>query len=817
MRTCPSEREWNDFLDESLDDEQRFGLREHLTGCVRCQSVLDRLSEPAGIAQPCAAGAPNLGSARALQLGGAETPQIGAGSSAVELPPRLMDRLRDIVKTTPQRERVALSATLGHGDRLGDFVIESELGRGGMGVVYRAWDATLRRAVALKLVHRAGGDAARFTREAEAAARVRHDHVVPVLTAGLAPSGDAFLVMPLIEGLTLRQLIERDKVLPPKLAAEYARQIADALGAVHAAGLVHRDVKPGNVLVDRADGRAKLTDFGLARDDDHTTRSSTIAGTPEYLSPEQVKAPGTVDARTDVYALGVTLYEAVTGTTPFHGPPHHVLRRIVTDDPPRPRSINPEIPPDLETIILTALDADAGRRYPTAAAFHDDLARWLAGEPVHARPAGPIERGWKWARRHPWQTVAAACALAVVAVLAAAVVVQRQANLRVANANADLAEKVNELNNANKNLAFAKEDAEKAFRISRSGANRTTQAMITRLSDIPKTEPLVLELLQTTSELYGQLAELRPNDPEMAAVYAEELRAFTEALAKNGKLDEAGPALDRFQAELERQRARNPDEPNLPLNQLELLKGRERLFRRQNQAADLAAATAAFNAALDRLSIERPDDPRILRLQFERLVDQMVTAGRNGDMAASLDACKQSVDVGRRWRAAAPRDQMAARQLALQLGFLAMLSYDLKNFADATDAANLLEQVCDDPVHPDGRSLSYRRGIVWLVRGLVAQESGDLAAAAQHLATAETIYRKANADYPREYNFRSQLAVVLGKQGVVAARRDLPDDARRFFNESREVFQKLIAEYPSDTILPVQLAAFEQELKRLAE
>jgi hypothetical protein len=790
--------QWINFLDESSSDDVRFELRDHLATCDACQAALDRLSEPAEATLSC--------SDSCLQ---------SADRPAIDLSPRLEARLRQIVHTTPRAARIEPAAALHEGDRLGDFIIQSEIGRGGMGVVYRAWDTTLSRDVAIKLIHRLGGDAVRFAREATAAARVRHDHIVPVLTAGVAPSGDAFIVMPLIDGLTLRQLIDRDKILRPRQAVEYAKQIAGALGAVHAAGLVHRDVKPGNVLIDQADGRAKLTDFGLAREDDHAAHSTILAGTPEYLSPEQVKSPATLDARTDVYALGVTLYESVTGTTPFRGPPHHVLHRIVTEDPPPPRSVNPEIAADIETIILTALDPDASRRYATANAFAMDLARWLAGQPIHARPTGAIERGWKWARRHPWPTAAATCAVALVAALAAAVVVERQSNARIARINNDLADKVTELDRANQQLAFAQEAAEKAFRISRTGVNRTTKNMTVRLADIPKSEPLVLELLQATSDTYRQLAELRPKDTEMAAVYAEALQEFTNALTKSGSLDAAGPELDRLEAELERQRSQNPADPNLLINQLDLLKSRERLLRRSNQTADLAAVTANFNAELDRLALERPDDPRILRLQFERFAEQMVTAGRRGDGPAALDACRKSVEIGVRWRAAAPRDQTAARQLALQLGFLSMVSYDSKQFDEALDAADRLDQICNDPVHPDGRSLEYRRGIVWLIRGLVARESGDLDTAAQHLATAESIYRRADANFPREYNLRSQLAMVLNKSGAVAAERLLPAEAKRLFAESQSILQRLIAEYPSDSVLPEQLSAVEAELRRL--
>src|SRR5262249_28415849 len=192
--------------------------------------------------------------------------------------------------------------------------------------------------------------------------------------------------------------------LDAREAARICLQAAKGLAAAHGAGLVHRDIKPGNIILESATARAKIMDFGLVRIatlPGGTTQEGTIPGTPEYMSPEQVREPERIDARTDVYSLGVTLYEALTGEVPFRGVPQMVLRQIVDDEPRLPRRLNDQIPRDLETICLQCLQKERGKRYRHAEALAEDLRRFLAGEPIQARPVRAWERAGKWARRRP--------------------------------------------------------------------------------------------------------------------------------------------------------------------------------------------------------------------------------------------------------------------------------------------------------------------------------------------------------------------------------------------------------------------------------
>jgi hypothetical protein len=286
------------------------------------------------------------------------------------------------------------------------YEVLSELGHGGMGVVYQARQINADRLVALKMIlaggHAGPDEMARFRTEAEAIARLQHPHVVQVFEVGMH-NGLPFFSLEFCPGGSLDKKLAGTP-LPPQEAAALVAKLAGGVQAAHAAQVLHRDLKPANVLL-AADGTPKVTDFGLAKklDAQGATITGVIMGTPSYMAPEQ--ASGAVHAlgpAADVYALGAILYECLTGRPPFKAATTwDTLQQVLARDPVPPRQLNAKVSRDLETICLKCLHKEPRRRYPTAEALADDLRRFLAGEPVLARPVGRTERGWRWCRRNP--------------------------------------------------------------------------------------------------------------------------------------------------------------------------------------------------------------------------------------------------------------------------------------------------------------------------------------------------------------------------------------------------------------------------------
>ena len=305
------------------------------------------------------------------------------------------------------------------------YDIERRLGRGGMGVVYKAFQRALKRPVALKMI-RADLDVEpsqleRFRVEAEAVARLRHPNVVQIYEVGEV-GGVPYFSLEVLEGGTLAERLA-GAAMTARQAAELAHTLARAIGAVHRVGIIHRDLKPANVLFD-SDGTPKVTDFGLAKRlevEDGQTMSGQVMGTPCYMAPEQAQGlTSQIGTAADIYALGAMLYETLTARPPFKGPSAmETVAQVIFGEPVPPSRLQPRVPRDLETICLKCLQKDPARRYATAADLADDLERFLAGESILARPTPVVERAAKWARRRP--TAAALIAVGVVVAIGLAV------------------------------------------------------------------------------------------------------------------------------------------------------------------------------------------------------------------------------------------------------------------------------------------------------------------------------------------------------------------------------------------------------------
>jgi serine/threonine protein kinase len=338
---------------------------------------------------------------------------------------------------SPQLTRQSTPRRAGTPRRIASYEILSELGRGGMGVVYHGHDLKLKRDVAIKVVL-AGGHAgkvefARFQTEAESVARFNHPNVVKIYEVG-EDRDLPFLALEYCPGGSLDDRLESS---PPNFreSAELIALISDAVEHAHQSGIIHRDLKPANVLF-AADGTPKLTDFGLAKkigDDDSYTRTGSILGSAAYMSPEQAGGnTREVTPAADVYALGAILYRLLSGHIVFEGANDlETIRMIVGGAPVTIRRFRPSCPRDLETICLKCLEKDPSARYASAAALAEDIRRYLRGEPIHARPASPLEQLVSWCRRNPLPTSIAVLSIVMLATLAGILAWMSYRNFRV--------------------------------------------------------------------------------------------------------------------------------------------------------------------------------------------------------------------------------------------------------------------------------------------------------------------------------------------------------------------------------------------------
>jgi WD40 repeat protein len=405
MTRCASADELARLLAGELSALECETLDTHLTGCPDCQRALAQLSDGEDVAR---------------WRGWVERPVAS-------------------VSRTTASGCLAKEAA-GPAPAVPGYEILGEVGRGGAGVVYRARQLSLDRPVVLKVLL-AGAlagpeDQARFFREAEAAARLQHPHLVQVHEVGR--HGELpFLAMEYVEGGSLAERLAGTPQ-PPRLAAELVEKLARAVQHAHGLGIIHRDLKPANVLLSAACGLAlaaseeasakpqaarqvpKITDFGLAKRLDggaSLTETGAVMGTPSYMAPEQAQGKKDVGPACDIYALGAILYEMLTGRPAFRAEtPYETLVLVVHHDPVPPRQLQPRVPIDLETICLKCLEKDPARRYPTAGALADDLVCFLEGRPIRARAAGLLEKGCKWMRRSPSTAALVLLGVLVVAV-----------------------------------------------------------------------------------------------------------------------------------------------------------------------------------------------------------------------------------------------------------------------------------------------------------------------------------------------------------------------------------------------------------------
>ncbi|HUG67250.1 MAG TPA: protein kinase [Pirellulaceae bacterium] len=567
----------------------------------------------------------------------------------------------------------------------GDYEILETIAKGGMGVVYKARQRKLNRIVALKMIL-AGqfadqGDIERFYAEAEAAAHLRHPNIVGIHEVGEC-EGQHYFSMEYIEGKSLGDLV-REHPLAPRTAAKFVKTISEAMHYAHEEGVLHRDLKPSNVLVD-GNEVPLVTDFGLAKRSEgqsQLTMAGTVLGTPSYMPPEQ--AAGKLDqisARSDVYSLGAILYELITGKPPFGAAnPWETIKQVLNTEPVSPRLLNSGVPADLETICLKCLQKDQDRRYGSAQDLADELQRFLAGEPILARPVGIAERAIRWCYRNPWPTAALAVLLFAVVGISGALI-----QTDIARDQAEVARQQAVVSRDKARIAQRQaEVAQHQAELSRDQLLAAINELFTAWGDVtllnePGFEDVRAQLLATASNLYKQMGDQLGDDPKIQQELGVSYFRLGRMMFHLRSYENARESLE---AALKIQRTLHAAQPthegrlhalgeslNLLGNVWELLEasdqvtssGTERLEKAESVYDEAIAARSA-------LVTQFPEEPTYRRQLLNSRMNRGMVRQRMGDLFAEQEQLEKAEAFYSEARVQVEEVQAGIRDLLAQL------------------------------------------------------------------------------------------------------------------------------------------------------
>jgi serine/threonine-protein kinase len=669
------------------------------------------------------------------------------------------------------------------------YEILEELGRGGAGVVYKAWQTGLHRLVALKvLASGAGagpGELARFQSEAEAVARLRHPHIVPIHEVGQA-DGRPYFVLDYLPGGSLASRLAKEPA-QPRQAAEMMQTLARAIHFAHQNGILHRDLKPGNILLD-ADGTPKVADFGLAQRLDletavlqeRLTPTGMILGTPSYMAPEQAGGSTRhLGPAADIYALGGILYEMLTGRPPFEGPTLTETLLLVLDaEPIPPRRLNPQVPRDLETICLRCLQKRPASRYTSAADLADDLERFLDGRPIQARPVGRLERLLKWSRRRPAQAaLLAVCILALV--LGVAGIVWHQIELQQKNdalAKALAAEEKQQRRNL------------ELLRLTLEVESSYGDYLDEQLKPLPHLTEIRSRLLDKRLAFYKPILDQEPNDPEMRRTQGQAHLAVGVIQQKLSRFEEAEKS---YRAALERLEL--PEEQASPDSLRALASAKVQygiLLNTRDRDDEADHFLAEGEHLLDQLVTEAPDaeNRRALALACH---NRAAFLSKKGQREAARQGYERAIELRQRLMEEDPTDERYPRELAGSYVNLAALYSRVQQRDSARTELHRAEALLKS-LPPDVENRYLLAG-VYLNLGVLEPERTPAHAIA-YFQQALELWSKLLAQFPEVTDYRRRTAAayfLLGLRYAAAGQFTEAEEAlRQHGTLSRELVQQ---------------------------
>jgi eukaryotic-like serine/threonine-protein kinase len=742
---------------------------------------------------------------------------------------------------------------------IGDYQIEVEIGRGGMGVVYLARQISLGRPVALKVLPFASGldqkQIERFRNEARAAAQLHHPNIVPVYTVG-SEGGVHFYTMQFIDGRPLDRFVEdgtslttswfesetgnskqdesvskKDKpnVEPseqisvdsspfgPIDSADHSRriaqvgiQVASALDHAHEYGIIHRDIKPSNLIIDH-NGKVWVTDFGLARiqTEANMTRTGDLIGTLRYMSPEQALGQSRVlDERTDIYSLGISLYELLTQRPAFDGFDRNaILHKISQIDPTQIRKNNPRVPIDLETIVMKSIAKNREDRYANCCELAADLRRFLAGEPTLARRPSMIERFARWRGRHKMAVRFATVLVAVALIaLSTTTLLVSRAHQHVAAANSQI-QTVNlklqdALKDSKNNSLKANQSAIRAqdhFRKARKVLDQFGSRYAEQLGSIPGAEELRYEILRETLAYYKKFIRYAEDDPvlqrDMAVTYSK-IGSIQDQL---GQRTESLAAYRRAESILQKLVTADPNSAN---HQADLALCKNNIGRVLSQLGKVDEAKKTYLQAIEIQQTIYPAHPQIVRYQAELAV----TLNNLGLLLAQTDQMNESqktfalaIDLQRRLIRLFPEEPSYLGQLAISLDNQSRL-YSQTDRVKAIDhcrrAIDLQRRLVES--HPDVMKYQYDMALSYHNLGSLQQHALDLHAARDSYKLAIDLLAKLLRKAPSVANYRFQLAISQNNLGQIQSQLGDLLEAKKTFITVRDDLERFVDEHPND-------------------
>jgi tetratricopeptide (TPR) repeat protein len=799
MDRCPSTDELRRLLDAKGFSPESQAFETHLEKCPACQQALEEMTGGAG------------------QLSPAEGGAMGSRAGGPATVPQAVDFLLRLAQAPPPSPGTETSRpTVPSGHDAADEVelpdvpgyeVLDLLGRGGMAVVYRARQAGLQRVVALKMIA-VGVNALteareRFRIEAEAVARLQHPHIIQVYEVG-EHAGRPFLVMELAGGGSLARRLAGTP-LPPREGAALVETLARTVHYAHGRGVLHRDLTPGNVLLQTEEDESvgeekesslphsssfvpKVGDFGLAKflvGGQSLTQTGAVLGTPSYMAPEQAGGKTKeVGQAADIYALGAILYECLTGRPPFRSAtPMETVLQVLRDEPVSPRRFQPATPRDLETICLKCLEKSPARRYPSAEDLAEDLGRWQRGEPIRARPVSTVERTAKWVRRRPVVAgLAAALILAVAGGFSAMTVLWLRAERHRSAAET--------------NLRLARQAVDD-YCLKVSGDNR-----------LRDNRPLRRELLQTAVPFYERFLERRSDDPAVRAELGQASLRLADVTREIGDVTQALARSEQavgFFAPLARD---YPEERGHQRGLASSFRLSGDIYRAVGRTADAEGAYRQGLAVLQPVADAQPED---LAVRGEMAAAHLGLAhlqAQVGQTAPAEESYREALRIQRQIAQLRPAEDEHRKDIAATLTGLGVLYMAVGRRDEAEkvygEALTLRRQLVKD--NPGVAHHQYNLAVSLNNLGILNYERGKMAEAEQVYREAAALDRQLADRHPEVLHYQSILGKALDNLANARVRLKKIPEAEQAYQQAQAVFQRLAERHPLVLEYAVDLA-----------